>query len=100
MRSRTSRTLIRREILPASGAEAEETTTNLFEMYLGDHAIELAGGNESGARKLWVKYVDEFLKQERAKAPAAASSGPARYEFKSDGSSKFWRSISRALRSR
>jgi hypothetical protein len=45
---------IRREILPATGAQAEELKWNMYEFYLGDNAIELAGGNDDGARKLFL----------------------------------------------
>jgi len=69
----------------ASGAEAEETKDNFFDFYIHDEATELANGNESGARKLFVKYVDELLASAKP-----ASTGPARYEFKSGTSNKFW----------
>jgi hypothetical protein len=59
---------IRREILPATGDEADELKWNMYEFYLGDTAADLAGGVGEGAKKLFLKYLDEFLDQERAKA--------------------------------
>ena len=69
---------IRREILPASGPNADELKWNMYEFYLGDNAAELAGGDDDGARKLFVKYLDEFLDRERAMAPSGAKRDAAK----------------------
>ena len=64
---------IRREILPATGADADELKWNMYEFYLGDTATELAGGDADGARTLFVKLLDELLDHERANAPKSGA---------------------------